>query len=514
MTPPNAKVVRRDRGTSLFIFAHIDARAIRAEVEAATNERVVDEFWGVSTRAYLSILEAYGGWSRYVERLAALYEIPAFEHTALACWSMGGDLGHDVLLDAYRLENANVLPDALVLLDAVYGSKPSGSVMGDGQVVWSAHLEVITQYALEAAEGSRICILIHAARATPYASSRECIQAILARVETALGHAVPRDESLTAAELEGRGFTQPLAIGNLHVLGFPGDSSQAVAETHLFDRAWQSWIPWARRRRAPADELPPTKRALPRLMVGSQGPFVSAWQAKLRDLGWPLAVDGIFGGPTSKATIELQRRSGLPADGVVTPATRAAAEPPASSSARGQGPGPPPFPVMGDAEREALFSTARHLAAPSADDPERIVIVGTWVADHVAYVCVPQLKCMAGAPASCVVPFHKLAAPQLVALWAAWEHAGLLPLILSWGGSWMPRFVRGRPGVLSRHAEGLAFDINTPWNPLGRPAAIGTVGSVVPLVALARAHGFFWGNDFHGRPEPTHFEIARLVRVG
>ena len=48
---------------------------------------------------------------------------------------------------------------------------------------------------------------------------------------------------------------------------------------------------------------------------------------------------------------------------------------------------------------------------------------------------------------------HRLAADQLRAMWAAWEAAGLLRFVLSWSGSFVPRFMRSGK-QLSTHAFG------------------------------------------------------------
>ena len=58
------------------------------------------------------------------------------------------------------------------------------------------------------------------------------------------------------------------------------------------------------------------------------------------------------------------------------------------------------------------------------------------------------------------------------ALFAAWADAGIVDLLLTWDGSFVPRFVRGKPDVLSNHAWGTAFDVNFPWNRLGTVPAL------------------------------------------
>ncbi len=108
------------------------------------------------------------------------------------------------------------------------------------------------------------------------------------------------------------------------------------------------------------------------------------------------------------------------------------------------------------------------------------------------------------------VSFHKKGADALVAMFAAWEKAGLIGLILTWEGSFVPRFVRGSTRTLSNHAFGTAFDINAKWNAMGsRPALVGEKGCTRELVPIAHDHGFYWGGHF-GRPDGMHFEVAEV----
>lgn len=96
-------------------------------------------------------------------------------------------------------------------------------------------------------------------------------------------------------------------------------------------------------------------------------------------------------------------------------------------------------------------------------------------------------------------------------MWAAWEQVGLLAHVLSYAGSFEPRFQRGST-TLSNHAFGTAFDINEPQNKMGTmPALVGKPGGVRELVTIANEHGFFWGGHFKKRPDGMHFEVARLL---
>lgn len=251
----------------------------------------------------------------------------------------------------------------------------------------------------------------------------------------------------------------------------------------------------------------PSLSATPTLRRKAKGPAVRALQVLLVRHGHALTVDGDFGGETEKAVRAFQSaHAGLTVDGVAGPKTWAAlaeepgaiSSPATSSSVRGPLTAP---------ERNAIFGTFGF----TANQDGSINILGTWARDNIVSVTIPQLAGIEGAPKSGAIPLHRLVAEQTRALFAAWEAAGLMPLVLTWAGSWAPRFVRGSTTTMSNHAFATAFDINAPQNGLGRPAAPrGTKGSVIDLVPLAETHGFFWGGRF-SRPDPMHFEANRIV---
>jgi hypothetical protein len=142
---------------------------------------------------------------------------------------------------------------------------------------------------------------------------------------------------------------------------------------------------------------------------------------------------------------------------------------------------------------------------------DNIRILGNWMQDNITTVAIPQLASIKGTGGG-NIQFHRRAADQLRAMWAAWEAAGLLRFVLSWSGSFVPRFMRSGK-QLSTHAFGCAFDINVPWNGYYKLAAlVGDQGSVRELVPIANQHGFYWGGHFpygHGLSDGMHFEWAR-----
>jgi hypothetical protein len=165
----------------------------------------------------------------------------------------------------------------------------------------------------------------------------------------------------------------------------------------------------------------------------------------------------------------------------------------------------PPFkPLVSTAERQRVFGKFDYKTNPDGT----IRILGNWAHQNIVKVHIPQLEGVDGAPLDGVVWFHKLGVDQLKALFEEWDAEGLMDLVLTWAGSFVPRMIRGSKTVLSNHAFGTAFDINAAWNGLGKaPAPAGRKGSVIPLVEIAHKHGFYWGGNF-SRSDGMHFELA------
>lgn len=263
------------------------------------------------------------------------------------------------------------------------------------------------------------------------------------------------------------------------------------------------------------------------LRLESSGPDVKRWELFLAGQGHLRGtVDDEFDADTDRATRAFQRAHGLSADGVVGPKTLGAALSDGfdigfvdrqRGAAEAILPEPTDLRPLSVAQRQKLFGPLQFAPAPTSSNPEAIRITNGWDTTNVVTVTVPQLvgKLVFGTtPSKGRMQFHKLAALQLQALWAAWEGAGVLDRVLTYDGAYNPRFVRGSTTELSNHAFGTAFDINQKWNPLGAiPALAGREGSVRELVEIANEHGFFWGGHFKNRPDGMHFEVARIVSV-
>jgi hypothetical protein len=271
------------------------------------------------------------------------------------------------------------------------------------------------------------------------------------------------------------------------------------------------------------------------LRIGDSGNDVKLWETFLvgQDPTCGLVVDQTFDDLTKELTTAFQLSvglKGLDADGIVGPKTYGKAmdlgfDPVVSTSMDEGGPNWPPRPKVDrmDLEtRRKVFGNFAFEPAPTKGSPEAIRITDGWAKSSIKLINIPQLVGVKGAPVSGNVEFHAKAAAQLQKAFAAIEAAGLKHLLLSWGGSWVPRYIRGSRRTLSNHAWGTAFDINMEWNALGtRPALKGRVGSTRELVSIFEKFGFFWGGWYgmeigggtaaDARPDGMHFECMRVL---
>lgn len=124
-----------------------------------------------------------------------------------------------------------------------------------------------------------------------------------------------------------------------------------------------------------------------------------------------------------------------------------------------------------------------------------LVVDPAWEATYIVRRRVPLLG---------AVTCNRLVLPALVEAMKALQRQGLADLVetadfADQGGCWNPRTVRGRT-ALSRHAWGIAVDINVAHNPLGDPPR-----QDARLVAAMAQAGFTWGGRFL-RPDGAHFE--------
>lgn len=126
-----------------------------------------------------------------------------------------------------------------------------------------------------------------------------------------------------------------------------------------------------------------------------------------------------------------------------------------------------------------------------------IKIDPAWVSRNIVSADVPILG---------RVTCHRIMIDQLAAALREIEAAGLGNLIYDYSGCYVPRHLLWDPNRgISRHAWGLAFDINVPTNGYGQTPTLD-----LRIVEIFRSWGFKWGGDF-ATPDGMHFELERVV---
>ncbi len=256
------------------------------------------------------------------------------------------------------------------------------------------------------------------------------------------------------------------------------------------------------------------------LRFGAKGDDVQAFQFFLRGQGaYTGEVDGLFGPLTLAAVKLFQEQHNLRVDGVVGIKTFGQAQALgynpgfADDDASDTGPAFPPrptFTALDASARRRLFGDFSYEPAARPDNPEAIRIDPVWLEENILSVEIPQLAGLQGAPQNGKVRLHRLAVAPFLSFFAAVESAGLTDRLLSFGGAFAARFIRGSRTTLSHHAYGTAIDLNVAQNLLGAvPALKGQPGSVRELVPLANAAGLYWGGHFSGRPDGMHFELSQ-----
>jgi hypothetical protein len=157
-------------------------------------------------------------------------------------------------------------------------------------------------------------------------------------------------------------------------------------------------------------------------------------------------------------------------------------------------------------QRKAKFGAFNFVPAPTATNAEAIRITDGWAAKNIVTVSCSQLERFGRSP----VKLHRVCADPFLELWRTWDAAGLLDIVKTWNGMWVPRFKRGKAGggeaALSNHSWGSAFDINAREYPLGKPVAPNA--RIRALVPHAERLGWYWGGRFRSRPDGMHFEFV------
>lgn len=236
---------------------------------------------------------------------------------------------------------------------------------------------------------------------------------------------------------------------------------------------------------------------------------------------FPIVVDENFGPQTEGVVKDYQRSRCIEVDGKVGPQTwgKLLAEgfrpvsyrPDAGGFEKERSPAWPPAPEGATSPNGLVlfgqeFTYTPH---PLPSMPEYVKADPEWIQDNISTAHIPQLIGVEGARSDGSMLFNRHLLFQVQDLFDVWEQRGDIGLVLSFAGSWVTRFIRGRRDRLSNHSFGTAFDINAAWNGFRRqPALVGSRGSVRKLVLPAYELGFYWGGWYN---DGMHFEAYKAL---
>lgn len=130
-----------------------------------------------------------------------------------------------------------------------------------------------------------------------------------------------------------------------------------------------------------------------------------------------------------------------------------------------------------------------------------------WIDRNIVPLPLPGL----GRPGFRSLEVHRAAEPYFTAAFDEIRRRGLVDLLLTCGGTFVPRHIGWDPDrPLSSHSWGIAIDLNVAWNGYGKlPAVPGQIGSLREIVPIFAEQGFAWGGHFQTNLDGMHFELAR-----
>lgn len=236
---------------------------------------------------------------------------------------------------------------------------------------------------------------------------------------------------------------------------------------------------------------------------------VRAAQIALGAAGYRVGQDGVFAAGTFSAVQRFQRQQGLVGkdlDGVIGPKTAELLDRPHAD-------------LILTAKPVVITPPDGKMQMPHDDTASLLAFYGKpWedvtLLSRLSLPFTMTYEEGGGKPVQIVrqVSFHRKAIGTLEAVFARiWDlyghdqHALALTRFTKFSGTYNYRPIRGS-SRLSCHAFGAAIDVDAEDLPLGKPNP--SNGLPANIVAAFKSQGFFWGNDYHGRKDPMHFQAA------
>jgi hypothetical protein len=140
-------------------------------------------------------------------------------------------------------------------------------------------------------------------------------------------------------------------------------------------------------------------------------------------------------------------------------------------------------PIVGNDKRMELFGHFDYTHSPTKNNPERIIVDKGWKKEHIVFVKLPALE-KATSGKFTGMWWHKDVKDQLESFFNELYQNKLHTKIISYAGSYVPRFIRGSRKTLSNHSWGTAFDINAPQNWYLLQISMDSIGVVISHVKM------------------------------
>lgn len=128
-------------------------------------------------------------------------------------------------------------PDAIVIVDGLYGHRKASSRPDTIAEDPKPRIQGLIDYGTVAAQGNRILTILHSETHVPYTltSSKEYTQYVQKQIENNLG--IPL--------LKVPGAFETRKLDRLHIVEFEGIPLYApITKELLFVEKWREWIPW------------------------------------------------------------------------------------------------------------------------------------------------------------------------------------------------------------------------------------------------------------------------------
>lgn len=223
------------------------------------------------------------------------------------------------------------------------------------------------------------------------------------------------------------------------------------------------------------------------LRNGSEGPQVEQIQTRLNDIFVEqLDVDGIFGDHTEEMVMAFQDDQGLPADGIVGPATWAKL----FTEAEEEPEGPEVSGVPEESELQDLYGKPRDPA------PYLKVMDFSEFKPQFAHV-----RDYTGKPWSCRIYGHKIIEGPLRQAFRNIIERGLAQELQTYDGCLCIRPKTSGNGW-STHSWAVSIDVNAARNRYGAAPTLSAA-----FVKCFTDAGFEWGGSWH-TPDGMHFQFA------